>query len=331
MLKRLIPLMVIALLVTCFVEPAMGAGKVLIVQSYHNGYAWVDDIDQGIVKGLEGSGIETKTFYMDTKRKTSEAWKVESGKLAMQEVQTFKPDVIITADDNAQKYFAAELAGKADAPQVVFCGVNADPADYGFPATNVSGVIERPHFAQTIDLFQKINPAAKNITMICDDSITSKMTMKFCQTVKTPLPVIAYENPSTFEQWKAAVNNAQDKADAIIMFNYHTVKANADDEQSLAPKDVMDWTVQNSKIPVIHLLNFGVGDGALCGIAEDGREHGFLAAKTARTIIESNKKAGEFPVCRTHQGIVMLNLKTAQQLQIKIPYALIKTAQYIVK
>lgn len=330
MFKRLMSVMVIALLLGS-VQSVFAAGKVLVVQSYHAGYSWVDDIDKGVAKALDGSGIEVKTFYMDTKRKTSEDWKVESGKLAMKEIETFKPDVVITADDNAQKYFAAALAGKEGAPQVIFCGVNAEPSDYGFPAANVTGIIERPHFAQTIAMFQKINPAAKNVIMICDDSITSAMTIKFCQTAKTSLPVVAYETPSTFDQWKAAITAAQDKADAIITFNYHTVKASSGTTDSMTPSDVMSWTVDNSKIPVIALMNFGVNDGALCGISEDGSEHGFLSAKIAKEMIVDGKKASDFPVTRAKEGVVMINLKNAEKTGIKVPYALIKTAQMIVK
>lgn len=331
MSSRLLPFMVIAMLLGGLVQSALGAGKVLIVQSYHQGYAWVDDIDNGIAKVLKNAGLQVKTFYMDTKRKTSEDWKVESGKLAMKEVESFKPDVLITVDDNAQKYFAMELAGQAGAPQVVFCGVNAEPADYGFPAENVTGIIERPHFAQSIEMYQKINPAAQKVIMISDDSITSINTQKFCQTVTVPLPVVAYENPTTFDQWKAAINAAKDKADVIIMFNYHTVKATADATQSMPANEVIQWTIDNSKIPIMALLTFGVKDGALCGIAEDGREHGFLAASLAKKLIESNKKAGEIPISRTKQGVVMLNLKTAEKQQIKIPYAIIKSAQMIIK
>ncbi len=324
-------ILTVAMLLGLTANPVEAGGKVLVVQSYHQGYAWVDDIDAGIAKAFEGTDYEVKTFYMDTKRKTSEDWKVESGQLAIKEVESFKPDVVITADDNAQKYFAMHLANKPDAPQVIFCGVNADPADYGFPADNVTGIIERPHFAQSIGLFQKIYPAAKNVIMICDDSITSVNTQKFCKTIKTPLPVVDYQNPSTFDQWKAAITKAQDSADAIIMFNYHTVKQSADAAQSMPPKEVMDWTITHSKIPVLSLLTFGVQDGALCGIAEDGREHGFLSAKLAGELITSNKKAGEFPISRTNQGIVMINLKTAQNLKAKVPYSLIKTAKILVK
>lgn len=330
MSNRLMSLIVVALLL-CGLAQSAFAAKILVVQSYHTGYAWVDDIDAGIAKALEGAGYEVKYFYMDTKRKTSEEWKVESGKLAMKEVETFKPDVVITADDNAQKYFAQALAGKAGAPQVIFCGVNAEPSDYGFPAENVTGIIERPHFAQSIGMFQKIEPSAKKIIMICDDSITSLNTQKFCKTVDTPLPVVDYVNPSTFDQWKAAITGAKDKADAIIMFNYHTVKADDQAKESMPSAEVMAWTVENSPVPVISLLTFGVQDGALCGIAEDGREHGFLAAELAKQLIQSNKKASEFPVSRTKQGIVMLNLKTASKLQIKVPYPIIKTAQMTIK
>ncbi len=331
MSHRFMSIVLVALFLGALTSSAMAAGKVLVVQSYHQGYAWVDDIDTGINRALASAGYEVKTFYMDTKRKTGEEWKVQSGQDAMAMVESFKPDVVITADDNAQKYFAQSLAGKPGAPQVVFCGVNADPADYGFPAANVTGIIERPHFAQTIGMYQKINPAAKKLVMISDDSITSENTIKFCKMQDTPVPVASYQHPTTWEQWQKAVADAGKNADAIVLFNYHTVKQSADDAQSMAPKQVMDWTISNSKVPVISLLTFGVQDGALCGIAEDGREHGYLAGNLAKEIIGSSKKAGEFPITRTQRGLVMINLKTAEMLKIKVPYAMIKAAKVVIK
>ena len=46
-------------------------GKVLIVQSYYKDYIWARHIEDSIREVLEPAGIECKTFYMDTKRYSS--------------------------------------------------------------------------------------------------------------------------------------------------------------------------------------------------------------------------------------------------------------------
>ena len=132
---------------------ASGTGKVLLVHSYHAGYLWTDDITRGVKKGLAGSRAELEIFYMDTKRNPGEVWKIQAGKLAKKRVAETKPNVVITADENAQAYFAKDYVGQAY-PQIVFCGVNAEASKYGYPASNVTGILERPYFVQSFDMLK---------------------------------------------------------------------------------------------------------------------------------------------------------------------------------
>lgn len=132
-------------------------GKVLVVHSYSKDYEWVNDISDGIKDIFDGKNTELKFHYMDTKRRTNEAWKEESGKITLKKVTDWQPDVVIAVDDNAQIYFAKNLVDK-EKPMVVFCGVNADPSEYGYPAKNVTGILERPHFTATLKQFKRIMP-----------------------------------------------------------------------------------------------------------------------------------------------------------------------------
>ena len=81
--------------------------KVLFVDSYHQGYAWSDGITSGIKSVLESKGVELKIIQMDTKRNTSEDFKKEAAAKAKSVIESFHPDVVIAADDNASKYLIA--------------------------------------------------------------------------------------------------------------------------------------------------------------------------------------------------------------------------------
>ena len=84
-------------------------GKVLVVHSYHHEYEWVAEISGGINEVLKDKNVELEYYYMDTKRKTDEAWKEESGRAALEKVTAWQPNVVIAVDDNAQLYFAKNL------------------------------------------------------------------------------------------------------------------------------------------------------------------------------------------------------------------------------
>ena len=229
----------------------MASGKVLLVHSYHEGYSWVDEITASVQEELEGSVDELEVFYMDTKRKPSEEWKVKSGQMAKEKMADFKPDVVITSDDNAQEYFARDYAGK-DSPQFVFCGVNAEASKYGFPASNVTGLLERPHFIESLNLLTALDANINTIAVIGDDSPTANAMYDYMRTLEdqSPVKIVSFDQPSTFAQWQALIRQYQDSVDAIAIVIYHTVKETIGGD-SMDPQEVISWTLTNNKKPTV--------------------------------------------------------------------------------
>jgi ABC-type uncharacterized transport system substrate-binding protein len=237
--------------------------------------------------------------------------------MAKKKVDDFKPDVVITADDNAQEYFARDYAGK-DSPQIVFCGVNAEASAYGFPASNATGILERPSFIECLDLLKAIERGVKTVSVISDDSPTSSATYDFIKQLKSkaPVEIVSFDQPATFEQWQTLIKKYQTSVDAIAVILYHTVKETVGGD-SMDPKAVMDWTMANNQKPTTTIVDFAVEDGILCGFVESSEEHGFEAAQIARQILQG-KKASDFPVKTAKKGTVMFNTGTAEKLGIEI-------------
>lgn len=327
-MKNLWRLFIYLFLPICTVSMAQAAGKVLLVQSYHAGYSWTDEITAGVKKGLRGTGVQLSIFYMDTKRKTGEAWKVKAGQMAKEKLVSFKPDVVIAADDNAQEYFAKFYVGKPW-PEIVFCGVNANPSKYGYPAVNVTGILERVFFIRSMDLLQQIKPEVKTVAVITDNGVTSDAALAYMKTLELPLKVVSIDQPATFSKWQVKIKQYQDTADAIAIIGYQTVKKSGG-SSSLSPAAVMAWTMAHNTKPTVGFLDFAVRAGVLCGIAESGAEHGLKAAELALKIL-GGKKAGDFPITKANQGIMMINLKTAKALGISIPPAILHSAKRIYK
>jgi len=145
--------------------------KVLAVFSYEEEFGWVRLIKNGIDSVLADS-CEMRYFYMNTKKDLQGGPQKAQEALAL--YKEFQPDGVITADDNAQSMFAVPfLKDKVKTP-VMFCGVNADPGKYGFPASNVSGALERLPVAQTIALAQKLVPYAKTVACLAKEGPTTQ-------------------------------------------------------------------------------------------------------------------------------------------------------------
>ena len=142
--------------------------RMLLVHSYHQGYRWVDTITEGVQTAIKGTGMELDIFYMDAKRHTDEAWKIDAGCRAKKRVDEYHPDIILASDDDACQYFATFYLNTP--MPVVFTGVDADPSKYGFPAVNVTGVIERPHFKESLALARQLRPIKRIAVLSCHDS-----------------------------------------------------------------------------------------------------------------------------------------------------------------
>lgn len=310
---------------------ATAGEKVLIVHSYHENYAWVEAINVGVGEGLKGARIELDIAYMDTKRHQDEASMRKAGEMVRRKVERFQPDVILVADDNAQEYFAKDYVGK-EHPAIIFLGVNSEPERYGYPAANVTGILERPLYVQTLEYLRAVAPAVRTVALIGDDSETATLIIDYMRNQVSPLKVIASGQAGTFEEWKALVRDYNESADALLVAIYETVKKAPADEGGTSvrvkPKEVAAWTVANFKKPTASVFEFGVADGFLCGVVEDGVAHGRDAAAMALSIL-NGKEVKDIPIATLRKGRRELNLSTAQAIGLEVPAEMLEKADRV--
>ncbi|NQE04898.1 hypothetical protein C5S32_03410 [ANME-1 cluster archaeon GoMg1] len=301
--------------------------KVLLIFSYHPEHPWVIEETRGAEDILKNKGVETERCYLDTKRKTSAEWKKKVSEEAVLKIEEFKPDLVIVFDDNACELVAMKYAGKT--LPFVFCGMNGDPEDYGFPAENTAGVVERQHINGTIDLLKQLVPNVKKVAIITDNSPTSHGFVTRIE--KTALPVEISECYSTddFDAWKAKVKELQPKVDAIGLFVYHSIKDPAKEgEVSLPPDEVLSWTLKNNKLPEFAFFDFTVRAGALCGVTLSGYEQGKAAGEIAIEILDG-KKPADIPIKCPEKGNPIVNERRAEELNIMILTDIIKEVEII--
>ena len=289
--------------------------KVLLIFSYHPEHPWVVEETRGAEDILEERGVETEKFYLDTKRNTSAEWKEEVAEEAVKKIDDFKPDLVIVFDDNACELVAKEYIGES--LPFVFCGMNGEPEDYGFPAQNITGVIERHHLEATIELLRRLVPDVEKLAIMSDDSPTSQAFITSVENIIPPIEISEFYTTNDFDAWKAEVKELQTKVDAIGIYVYHTIKEKSG-EESLPPEDVLGWTLENSKLPDFTFSDFTVRDGVLCGVTVSGYEQGMAAAEIAIRILNGEKPADISIEC-PEKGTPMINKIRAEELNIEIP------------
>lgn len=316
---------IIALAMVLLAGCQQASKKVLLVFSYHQEYEWVEEETRGIDDIFADRNLIVEKFYMDTKRYPDIASIEKVSAEAISKIKEMAPDVVIVFDDNACKYVAQEFVG-SDVP-FVFCGMNADPEDYGFPAKNITGIEERGFWKESLDLLRELDPDISKTAILLDDSPTAHQAAKRIKKIASEDDILEVYMTNNFHDWQSKVIELQDKVDALGLFVYFTLHDTLSD-QVIHADDVLNWTLENSKLPEFAILDFTVQNGALCGVIENGYSQGQMAAEIAIRIL-NGESAESIPIMSPAKGVPVINRHRATELGITIPDGLKERAKIL--
>jgi ABC-type uncharacterized transport system substrate-binding protein len=291
--------------------------RVLFIDSYHAGYEWSDGITAAIEQTLEDENIVLRIHRMDTKNNTSEEFKQRAGLLAKAVLEEFNPDLVIATDDNAQKYLIAPYFRNSDLP-VVFAGVNWDASVYGFPASNVTGMIEVSAVPEMLGLIRRITPGQR-VGSINGNTETYRKEIKNYTDV-LDLQFDEDRRVSTFDEWKAAFLEMQDSVDILYMYNNAGI---SDWDDAAANRFVLE----NARIPSGSVQPW-MAPYVLVTFTKDPYEQGEYAARTALRILDGESPA-DIPLVTNQRGKVLLNSELARALGLSIPAEMLATADVL--
>ncbi len=206
------------------------AEKCLFISSYHQGYEWSDGVERGLRSTL-GNHCEIKQLDMDTKRNKGAEAILQATQVAKRLIETWQPDVVITADDNAAKYVIQDHFKDVETP-FVFCGVNWTVKEYGFPYKNVTGMIEVAPIRPMLKKAQEILPGAKKAFYIGANTLTEEKNLERFRKEMDKLGLqLDSKLVDSTKQWLAAYQQAQE-ADFLVIGSNSGI--NDWDEQAVA-------------------------------------------------------------------------------------------------
>jgi ABC-type uncharacterized transport system substrate-binding protein len=292
--------------------------KILFVDSYHEGYAWSDGITAGIKSALDGTGAELKVFRMDTKRNTDEEFKKNAAQKAKSLIEQYNPDIVIAADDNASKYLIVPFYKDASLP-FVFCGVNWDASGYGFPAKNVTGMVEVTPVPQLLDQL-KAYAKGNRIGFLGPDILTGRKEADNYRKV-FGMEITDYY-AKDFEDYKKGFKKLQDQVDILLLASDGGLyKDHA--------AELKSFIEANTKIPTGTSYDF-MADYALVDFAKVAEEQGGWAAATAIKILDG-AVPNSIPVAKNEKGKLIINTRIAKKLGVEIPFEVLESADQIIE
>jgi ABC-type uncharacterized transport system substrate-binding protein len=298
--------------------PPLTGKKVFIIDSYHEGYPWSDELVRSAEETLKAEGVECKVFRMDTKRNQSDEFARLAAEKAKAGIDAFKPDLIIAADDNASKYVLVPFYRNASIP-CVFCGVNWDASVYGFPCSNITGMVEVAPVAELLNYLKKCGsgPGAGWIT--ADNSTQRKEGGAYKNTLKLDLTACYVRS---FAEWKKEFIELQKKCGSIIVGNNSGIPDWND-------AGAVKFMRENTKVPTGTVYDFMMPLSVI-GFVKQAAEQGEWAGETAVKILRGASPPS-IPVERNSRGDLMINRPLAKKLGLEIPPEILGGAKKIIE
>jgi len=262
--------------------------KILILNSYHQGYAWTDSIVQGIIDALSRGGkkVSINLEYMDTKHYSSPAYFEKLRNLYAFKYKNIHFDLILASDDNALTFLINHKDKLFPRTQILFCGIN-DPANMR-KANDMGmiGIFEDWNAKATIDLALKLFPKTRYLAVLADRTTTGKAGEEHIRLLETSYKGIVhflYVTPANLLEIQRALTDLP--PDTVIL---HTVFFGADG-QWVSPDQAQSDILRATKVPVFVVSDFSVVPGVIGGFVVSGYYQGEAAGELAQNMLFSSK------------------------------------------
>jgi PAS domain S-box-containing protein len=299
---------------------ANSSKDVLLLHSYHKGYAWTDDISKEIERNFKDhKDIELTTIYMDTKRIDNYSYLADLAKLYKKQFEGRVFDLIIVSDNTALDFMIKyhEFLFK-DVP-VLFCGINnfdKSLLDENNMKKFTSGVAEEVDLEKNFELISKLHPKLKDLLIINDTSITGYAIKRDLNPIIEKYKdkfKIEYTDNLEISNLKQKVS-ALDTENSVILFvllfkdttgKYFTYK------QSFAQvKEV-------SRVPIYGLWDFYLDNGIVGGLLTSAIAQGDAVSKMALEVLKG-KDVSKIPILEKSPNVYMFDYKELEKFKIDV-------------
>jgi ABC-type uncharacterized transport system substrate-binding protein len=322
--------------------------RVFIVASYEDDHVCGWPQEAGTIKGLnkqgwfEGMNLVLETYYMDSKRThtTPEAMKAQA-EIALDKIEKFNPDIVVTIDDNAFREVGLRLIGRDDV-SVVFSGMNGQPESYNKkapfmetrekPGANCTGVYEKLYVVRSIKVMKNAIANSENGVFVgitdftpTGNAITRQFEIELAG--KPENEKWRLERVRDWNKYTALISELNKDKNVLAIYPVALSLKVSEDVTYTAP-EIFKWTMDNCGKPDMALNYFFSKIGLFGGAAVDFQAMGFLAGKKAGLILNGNK-AGNLPIEDAPEYAIVFNLARAKQLGIQIPEPLLTAADFV--
>ncbi len=292
----------------------VGQYRVLVLNSYHKGYKWTDDMSRGIEHVFEENPVPYEIFmdYMDTKRLFNEEYMEILKGLFREKYKDLLFDVIISTDDNAFNFLLANRDNIFAGAPVVFCGVNNMDEKLLAGRTGFTGVSEDPDFKATINTILRIHPNTTEIAVVIDRTTTGFRIHETLIDVAAGYPQVKWRflEDFTMEELVENVNSLHDNA--VVLY---TLFLRDKEERFYEYDQSIKLITEASPVPVYGTWDFSLGYGIVGGKLTSGFYEGVDAARMALKVLKGTPPE-TIPIVRESPNRYMFDYRIMERFSI---------------
>jgi PAS domain S-box-containing protein len=304
-----------------FLAPAAHAEpvrkNVLYLNSYHNGYAWSDEILEGLRSFFAESGfaVDLQIEYMDTKRFATPERQKALFEFYRDKFKGASFDIIIASDDFAYNFVLNYQDKLLPGIPVVFCGVNDFRRERLKGRENITGLVENVDFEDTLRLAARLHPDLRRMIVIGDRSVTgAAIQHQIRETVPKLKGLLEFEFWDELPLSEILERLGTTPKDAMLFIIPVYLER---DGKLYSADEVVELISANVSMPVYSCWRFLLGHGCVGGRLHSGVDHGRMAARLAFRIL-AGEKPSNIPVVESFNDPYAFDYNVLRRLDIPL-------------
>ena len=289
--------------------------RVLILNSYHNGFEWSDRIMEGLKETL-GKNYLCYIEYMDTKRFPYETQVGRVRGYLQGKYPSGFFDIIVTTDDNALKFLLEYRDELWPGVQAVFCGVNDFHPALSRNRNWLTGLLEKNDHVKTIRSALMLFPSTERILVVTDNTTSGKAqleTMRVLADSEFADLEFEYLNEDgnvTLDRVRRAL--AEAPSGTVVYFSDLNLDGNL---EYLDYRNYLDDLTREYPVPVFVHSDFLFGHGTVGGMINSGYHQGTYAGRTAERILRG-ERTEDIPVLKRSPNRYMFDARALERFSI---------------
>lgn len=307
--------MIVSLVSHSTSEASTTQPNILVINSYHLGYIWGDNILKGLSEAFAGNPeINCHFEYLDTARHPNEDHLELMRDLLKVKYSHTGFDCIVTCDDAALRFVLTKCYDLFRDVPLVFCGVNDPPKPGDTHGRTITGVIEQTDIRGTIALALKLHPSTSSITIIHDNTaggnLAAKKVRDSMPEFRDRLKINTVTGAAVTDIVPQLEKLSDDTIGLLLQFTM------SDDDVLYTPRQIIKMICDASPVPVYSLWDFTLGNGVIGGNVVSGFMQGQTAGDMVMRILDGDP-ADSIPIVSTSPNSIMFDYSVMKRFHIR--------------